>query len=311
MSLVETKLLRTASSPVPTVGRLDKMLKPVRDSHSGWQTLRRFVRIPSACVSALILLALLLAAALAPLLTSYQSDAISPLDAYTPPSLDHLMGTDNFGRDVFSRVLYGGRISLMVGFAATVIGGGIGLLLGMLASFFIGVIDEIIMRLLDIMLAFPDILLSMGIVALLGPSVQNVVIAVGISYVAGFARIARGSVLSVKAQDHVLAAQALGCRPATIMRRHILPNIVAPLTVYGTLSIASAILAAAGLSFLGLGAQPPTPEWGVMLSDGRETLNRAWWVSLFPGLAILVTTLSINFVGDGLRTALDPRVRGR
>jgi peptide/nickel transport system permease protein len=311
VSSVVTKLVRTGSGPAPTAGRLDAMLKPARDSHSAWQTLRRFVRLPSACIAALVLLGLMLAAALAPLLTAYESDAISPLDAYAPPSLDHPMGTDKFGRDVFTRVLYGGRISLMVGFAATVIGGGIGLLLGMVASFFIGVIDEIIMRLLDIMLAFPDILLSMGIVALLGPSVQNVVIAVGISYVAGFARIVRGSVLSVKAQDHVLAAQALGCRPAIIMWRHILPNIVAPLIVYGTLSVASAILAAAGLSFLGLGAQPPTPEWGVMLSDGRETLNRAWWVSLFPGLAILVTTLSINFVGDGLRTALDPRVRGR
>jgi peptide/nickel transport system permease protein len=291
--------------------RLQGTLAPPGASHSAWQTFRRFARIPSASVGALILLVLLLAAALAPLLTPYESDVIAPLDAYEPPSLAHPMGTDKFGRDVFTRVLYGGRISLMVGFAATVIGGGIGLLLGMLASFFSGVVDEIIMRLLDVMLAFPDILLSMGIVALLGPSVQNVVIAVGLSYVAGFARVTRGSVLSVKAQEHVLAAQALGCPPIVIMGRHILPNIVAPLIVYGTLSVASAILAAAGLSFLGLGAQPPTPEWGVMLSDGRETLNRAWWVSLFPGLAILVTTLSINFVGDGLRTALDPRVRGR
>jgi peptide/nickel transport system permease protein len=275
------------------------------------KTVRRFLRIPSASIGTLVLLVLILAAAMAPLLTRYESDAIAPLEAYAAPSFAHLMGTDKFGRDVFTRVLYGGRISLTVGFVATVLGGGIGLLLGMLASYFVGVVDEIIMRLLDIMLAFPDILLSMGVVALLGPSVPNVVIAVGISFVAGFARIVRGSVLSVKAQDHVLAAQALGCRPAAVMWRHILPNIVAPLIVYGTLCIASAILAAAGLSFLGLGAQPPTPEWGIMLSDGRETLNRAWWVSLFPGLAILVTTVAINFVGDGLRSALDPRVRGR
>ncbi len=281
-----TKQVRTASASAATASRLDATLKPRRDSHSAWGTFRRFVRIPSAGVGALILLALMLAAALASLLTPYESDVIAPLEAYEPPSRDHLLGTDKFGRDVFTRVLFGGRISLMVGFAATVLGGGIGLVLGMLASFFSGVIDEIIMRLLDVMLAFPDILLSMGIVALLGPSVQNVVIAVGLSYVAGFARVVRGSVLSVKAQDHVLAAQALGCRPTVIMWRHILPNIVAPLIVYGTLSVASAILAAAGLSFLGLGAQPPTPEWGVMLSDGRETLNRAWWVSLFPGLAI-------------------------
>jgi peptide/nickel transport system permease protein len=308
---VVTRQVRTTLGAAPAEGRLDAVLKPTRGSHSAWGTLRRFVRIPSAFVGALILLVLVLAAILAPTLTPYESDIIAPREAYDPPTRDHLMGTDKFGRDVFTRVLYGGRISLMVGFAATVLGGGIGLLLGMLASFFSGLIDEIIMRLIDIMLAFPDILLSMGIVALLGPSVQNVIIAVGLSYVAGFARCARGSVLSVKAQDHILAAQALGCRPRIIMGRHILPNIVAPLTVYGTLSIATAILAAAGLSFLGLGAQPPTPEWGVMLSDGRETLNRAWWVSLFPGLAILVTTLSINFVGDGLRIALDPRVRAR
>jgi peptide/nickel transport system permease protein len=308
---VATGQVRAAPEPAATADRLQAALTPTRNAHSAWGTFRRFVRIPSASVGAFILLTLLLAAALAPLLTPYESDVIAPLEAYDAPSPEHPMGTDKFGRDVFTRVLFGGRISLMVGFAATVIGGGIGLLLGMLASFFSGVIDEIIMRLVDVMLAFPDILLSMGIVALLGPSVQNVIIAVGLSYVAGFARCARGSVLSVKAQDYVLAAQALGCRPAVIMGRHILPNIVAPLIVYGTLSVASAILAAAGLSFLGLGAQPPTPEWGVMLSDGRETLNRAWWVSLFPGLAILVTTLSINFVGDGLRTALDPRVRGR
>jgi peptide/nickel transport system permease protein len=311
VSSVVTRQIEATTAPAPTAGGPDAVLRPTRDSHSAWGTFRRFIRIPSACVGALILLVLVLAALFAPLLTPYESDVISPLEAYEPPARDHLMGTDKFGRDVFTRVLFGGRISLMVGFAATVLGGGIGLLLGMLASFFGGVIDEIIMRLLDILLAFPDILLSMGIVALLGPSVENVIIAVGLSYVAGFARVVRGSVLSVKAQDHVLAAQALGCPPTVIMGRHILPNIVAPLIVYGTLSVASAILAAAGLSFLGLGAQPPTPEWGVMLSDGRETLNRAWWVSLFPGLAILATTLSINFVGDGLRTALDPRVRGR
>lgn len=301
-----------ASRPsTPSAGREQATLTTSGDAHAALKTFRRFLRIPSASIGAAALLVLLIAAALAPLLTPYKSDDISPLEAYAAPSINHLMGTDKFGRDVFTRVLYGGRISLMVGLVATVIGGGIGLLLGMLASYFVGVVDEVIMRLLDIMLAFPDILLSMGIVALLGPSVPNVIIAVGLSFVAGFARIVRGSVLSVKAQDYVFAAQALGCRPAAIMWRHILPNIVAPLIVLGTLSVASAILAAAGLSFLGLGAQPPTPEWGIMLSDGRETLNRAWWVSLFPGLAILVTTLSINFVGDGLRSALDPRVRGR
>jgi peptide/nickel transport system permease protein len=282
-----------------------------RESRSWADTAHRLVRIPSAAAGTAILGILLFLALLAPVLTPFGYDAISPLEAYSPPSLQHIMGTDKFGRDVFTRVLFGGRISLAVGLVATAIGGGIGVLLGMLGTYFAGVVDEIIMRFLDIMLAFPDILLAMGVVALLGPSVPNLMVAVGLSYFAGFARLVRSSVLSVKAQDYVLAAEALGCPPSTVMWRHIMPNIVAPLIVFGTLSVASAILSAAGLSFLGLGAQPPTPEWGIMLSDGRETLNRAWWVSLFPGLAILITTVSINFVGDGLRAVFDPRLRAR
>jgi peptide/nickel transport system permease protein len=273
--------------------------------------LRRFLTIRSAAAGAAILLALVLAAIFAPLLTPFDYAKIAPTAAYQAPSREHLMGTDKFGRDVFTRVLYGGRISLTVGLIATVIGACIGIVLGMNAGYFGGLVDEATMRVLDMMLAFPGILLAMGIVAMLGPSLQNLMIAVGIGYIAGFARLMRGNVLSARRFDYVLAAEALGAGSGTIMRRHILPNIAAPLIVYATLSVASAILTAAGLSFLGLGAKPPSPEWGIMLSDGRETLNRAWWVSLFPGLAILFTTLSINFVGDGLRTALDPRVRGR
>ncbi len=272
---------------------------------------RRFLTIRSAAVGAVVLLLLVLAAILAPSLTPFEYDKIAPTAAYEGPSRDHLMGTDKFGRDVFTRVLYGGRISLTVGLIATIIGGGVGVLLGMTAGYFGGLVDEATMRILDMMLAFPGILLAMGIVAMLGPSLQNLMIAVGIGYIAGFARLMRGNVLAARKFDYVLAAESLGGRSWTIMRRHILPNIAAPLIVYATLSVASAILTAAGLSFLGLGAQPPSPEWGIMLSDGRETLNRAWWVSLFPGLAILATTLSINFVGDGLRVALDPRMRGR
>jgi peptide/nickel transport system permease protein len=273
--------------------------------------LRQFLRIRTATAGAVVLFALVLAAVFAPQLTPYEYAKISPRETYAEPSRDHLMGTDKFGRDVFTRVLYGGRISLRIGLIAVAIGGGIGLVLGMTSGYFGGLVDEGIMRLLDVMLAFPGILLAMGIVAMLGPSLPNLMIAVGVGYVAGFARVVRSSVLAAKKYDYVLAAEALGCRSGRIMRRHIFPNITAPLIVYATLSVASAILTSAGLSFLGLGAKPPTPEWGIMLSDGRDTLNRAWWVSLFPGLAILVTTLSINFVGDGLRTALDPRMRGR
>lgn len=271
----------------------------------------QFVTIRSATAAALVLVALVLSAVLAPYLTSYEYDKISPTEAYASPSLDHPMGTDKFGRDVFTRVLFGGRVSLMVGLIAVAIGGTVGLLLGVTAGYFGGLVDEGITRLLDVMLAFPGILLAMSIVATLGPSLSNLMIAVGVGYVPGFARVMRGSVLATRQHDYVLAAAALGCRARTIMWRHILPNIAAPLIVYATLSVASAILTSAGLSFLGLGAKPPIPEWGIMLSDGRDTLNRAWWVSLFPGLAILVTTLAINFVGDGLRTALDPRMRGR
>lgn len=274
-------------------------------------SLRRFLAIRSAAVGAGILLLLVLAAVFAPLITSYEVAAIAPMDAYQPPSREHWMGTDKFGRDVFTRVVFGARISLTVGLIAIAIGASVGVLLGMSAGFFGGLVDEGIMRFLDILLAFPGILLAMGIVSMLGPSVTNLMIAVGIGYIAGFARLMRGSVLAARQYDYVLAARALGARSGPIMWKHILPNIAAPLIVYTTLSVAAAILTAAGLSFLGLGAKPPTPEWGIMLSDGRDTLNRAWWVSLFPGLAILVTTLSINFVGDGLRTALDPRLRGR
>jgi peptide/nickel transport system permease protein len=207
--------------------------------------------------------------------------------------------------------LYGGRISLRIGLLATSIGGIVGILLGMLGGYFGGWTDEIIARILDIMLAFPGILLAMSIVAVLGPGLNNLMIAVGISSIPGFARLARSTVLSVRRNDYIMAANALGVGSGRILWKHILPNIAAPLIVYSTLNVASAILSGAALNFLGLGAKPPSPEWGIMLSDGRETINRAWWVSLFPGLMIMITSLAINFAGDGLRTVLDPRMRER
>jgi peptide/nickel transport system permease protein len=272
-----------------------------RDGERGLASiaLRRFLTIPSAVGGAVLLVALVLAAIFAPLLTPFDFAAIAPTDAYAPPSREHLMGTDKFGRDVFTRVIYGGRISLTVGLIAIAIGASIGVTVGLVAGYFGGLVDEASMRVLDVLLAFPGILLAMGVVAMLGPDLRNLMIAVGIGYIAGFARLMRGNVLAARKFDYVLAAEAIGGRAGTIMGRHILPNITAPLIVYATCGVASAILTAAGLSFLGLGAKPPSPEWGIMLSDGRETLNRAWWVSLFPGLAILVTTISINFVGDG------------
>lgn len=283
----------------------------VRPRNPTVQALQRFLKIPSATLGALILILFIAMAAGAPLLTPYAFDKISPTEAYQPPSATHWMGTDKFGRDVFSRVLYGGRISLRIGLLATTIGGVAGIVLGMLSGYFGRWVDEIIMRLLDIMLAFPGILLAMSIVAVLGPGLNNLMIAVGISSIPGFARLARSAVLAAKGNDYVLAARALGVRDGAIMWRHILPNIAAPIIVYTTLNVATAILSGAALNFLGLGAKPPSPEWGIMLSDGRETINRAWWVSAFPGLAIMITSLCINFVGDGLRSVLDPRMRER
>ncbi|MBA2518785.1 MAG: ABC transporter permease, partial [Chloroflexia bacterium] len=264
--MATTREPRIATPPAPARNLPTSRSTWVRSTAS---SLRRFWTIRSATVGAVILLLFVLAAIFAPFLTPFDFAAIAPMDAYAPPSRDHLMGTDKFGRDVFTRVLYGARISLTVGLIAIAIGGTIGVFLGMTAGYFGGLVDEATMRLLDILLAFPGILLAMGIVTMLGPSVTNLMIAVGIGYIAGFARLMRGSVLAARTYDYVLAAEALGARAGPIMWRHILPNIAAPLTVYTTLGVASAILTAAGLSFLGLGAKPPAPEWGIMLSDGR------------------------------------------
>lgn len=269
---------------------------------------RRFMQSKSALAGAVVLIVLVASSAFAPVITPYRYDKISPREAYSPPSSTHLMGTDKFGRDVFTRVLYGGRYSLRIGLIAVLIGGSLGLVLGMSAGYVGGWTDEVIMRILDVMLAFPGILLAMAVVAVLGPGLNNLMIAVGVSQTPGFARLVRSAVLATKENDYVAAARALGGRRNAIMWRHILPNIAAPIIVVGTLNVAIAILAGATLNFLGLGAKPPTPEWGLMLTAARETLNRAWWVSVFPGLAIISATMSINFLGDGLRAALDPRL---
>ncbi len=275
------------------------------------QATRQYARLPAAMTGLVLLTLIALACIAAPLLTPFAYDKIAPTEAYQPPSWEHWMGTDKFGRDVFTRVLYGGRISLQVGLFATAIGGTIGLLAGMVAGYLGGLWDELIMRILDIMLAFPGILLAMTVVAVLGPGLYNLMIAVGIGSIPAFARLVRSSVLAGKAMDYVLAANSMGARTQRVMWLHILPNIAAPLIVFATLNVASAVLSGAALNFLGLGAKPPSPEWGIMLSDGRETLNRAWWVSLFPGLAIMTVSLCINFIGDGLRAVLDPRMRER
>jgi len=270
---------------------------------------RRFVANRGATAGAVALSFLILAAASAPILTPYDYARIAPSSTYQRPSTEHPFGTDRFGRDVFARVLYGGRLSLQVGLIATAVGTGIGVPAGLAAGGIGGTVDNVLMRVIDVMLAFPGLLLAIGIVAILGTGLTNLMIAVGIGSVPGFARVVRGSVLAAREHEYVLAARAIGCTEWTMMVRHILPNVMAPIIVLATLNVGSAILAGSTLNFLGMGAKPPSPEWGIMLADGRDTLTRAWWVSVFPGLAIMVTTMSINFVGDGLRQALDPRMK--
>lgn len=275
------------------------------------KTLRQLRRNPSVMVGAIILLSLIGIAILAPVIAPYDPTDPNPRVRTQSPSRDHFFGTDELGRDVFSAVIWGARISLRVGLISMGIGATIGTLVGLLSGFYGRWVDTILMRLVDILLAFPGILLAITFVAMLGPGLNNVMIAVGIANIPRFARVVRGSVLGVKNLTYIEAAESIGTPGRIIMFKHVLPNVLSPIIVMATLGIASAILSAAGLSFLGMGAQPPTPEWGAMLSNARNYLREAWWWATFPGLAIMVTVLAMNLLGDGLRDTLDPRLRSR
>jgi len=274
-------------------------------------TRRQLRRNKGALLSLAFLVVLTVVAILAPTLAPYDPLAVAVEEQLLPPSSTHWAGTDLFGRDIFSRLLFGARVSLLVGVVAVAIASVPGLMLGLIAGYNGRWIDGFIMRVMDMMLAFPGILLALSIVALLGPCLTNAMIAVGIAGIPNYTRLVRGSVLAAKRKQFVRAARAVGCRSWRIVFRHILPNIFAPFLVLATLDLAWAILNASSLSFLGLGAQPPTPEWGGMLNEGRGYLRQAPWITAAPGLAIMLTVLSVNLLGDGLRDALDPRMRTR
>jgi peptide/nickel transport system permease protein len=274
-------------------------------------TRRQLRRNVGALLGLFILVVIVSTAALAPLIVPHDPLTVAPETQLKPPSTVHWAGTDLFGRDVFSRLLFGGRVSLLVGVVAVLIASVPGTALGLIAGYYRSWVDGLIMRVMDLMLSFPGILLALGIVALLGPGLLNVMIAVGIAGIPSYTRLVRGSVLAVKKNLYVRAARTIGCRDGRILLRHILPNVLAPIVVLTTLDIAWAILNASSLSFLGLGAQPPTPEWGAMLSEGRGYMRQAPWITIAPGLAIMLTVLSVNLLGDGLRDALDPRLQTR
>lgn len=270
---------------------------------------RRLLRQPLSIFAGVVVILLIFTAVFGPSLAPYDPNAIDMANRFASPSLEHPFGTDDFGRDILSRVMVGARVSLMVGIIAVSISAILGSFLGILAGYTGRVIDEVIMRAMDILFAFPAILLAIAIMAALGRGIGNAMIAIGIVYIPIFARIARGSVLSVREEEFVDAARAVGSTDSRIMFKHIFPNTTSPLIVETTLSLSFAILAEAALSFFGLGTQPPDPSWGRMLAEGRAYFQQSVWLAIWPGLAIMFTVLGFNLLGDGLRDALDPRLK--
>ncbi len=273
--------------------------------------LRRLLRNRLAVAGGLVILFFFLVSAFPSLFAPRNPDRIDVTSILQPPSAAHPMGTDDLGRDVLARVAYGARISLKVGFVAVGIATSIGLVIGLLSGFYGGRVDAVLMRFVDIMLCFPTFFLILAVIAFLSPSIVNIMVVIGLTGWMGVARLVRAETLSLRERDFVAAARAQGAGTARIMFRHILPNAMAPILVAATLGVAGAILTESALSFLGIGVQPPTPSWGNILTTGKNYIAFAWWLSLFPGLAILVTVLAYNLLGEGIRDAVDPRLRGR
>ncbi|WP_318026060.1 nickel transporter permease [Dethiobacter alkaliphilus] len=277
---------------------------------SGYQTFyKRLKKNKAALIGGYLLLFFIIVAIVGPFFTVHDPVRVDFTQKLLTPSATHWFGTDHNGRDIFTRIIYGMPITLYVGFTSVIIGALIGVPLGVFSGYYGKMIDTVLMRLIDILLAFPGILLAIALVSVLGKSVTNVIIAVGVFSIPAFARIARGSTMSVRKLEYIDAVRALGASDMRIIFKHILPNIISPIIVQATIRIAISILAASGLSFLGLGAQPPSPEWGAMLSQGRRYMFDYPHVALFPGLAIVTVVLAFNIFGDGLRDAYDPKAK--
>lgn len=287
----------------PPEAPADQASGPWRDA---WKAFRKN---KTAMAGLGIILFFVLIALLAPWIAPYDFKAQQLVNRLAPPSAEHWFGTDDLGRDLFTRVIYGARISLWVGFFSVIGSIIVGTALGILAGYYGKWMDMMISRLFDILLAFPSILLAIAIVAILGPSLQNALYAIAIVNIPTYGRLVRAKVLSLKSEEYITAARAIGMKNGRILFSHILPNSLTPIIVQGTLGIATAIIEAAALGFLGLGAQPPDPEWGKMLSDSRQFIQKAPWTVVFPGLSIMLTVLGFNLMGDGLRDVLDPRMK--
>ncbi len=276
-------------------------------SYRNKRLIRKFTRkriiIYGSVLAVLVVLSLF-----APYFAPYDPIQIS-MEGRKSPNVDHIFGTDRLGRDILSRIIYGTKYSLSIGIISVSIGLIFGTTMGVLSAYYGGLVDTIIMRFIDALLAFPGILLALVVIAVLGPGLFNVMLAVGISTVPEYARLARGKVLSVMQLEYIEAIHSIGGSNIRVILKHILPNISAPITILATLQVGNAILVGSGLSFLGMGAQPPTPEWGLMTAEGRSFMSQAWWISTFPGIAILITVISINQFGDGLREAIDPYLK--
>lgn len=288
---------------------MSQELIQIRKQSQAGAIAKRFLRNKAAVLSLIIILILCFCALFPQVVAPYGYDDQDLSRLFVEPCGQYLFGTDNFGRDIFSRVVYGCRTSLLIGLSSVVISCVIGIVIGCLAGYYGAVADNVLMRIMDIMLAIPNILLAMSIVAALGTGTQNLILAIGIGAVPGYARIVRASILSVKDQEYIEAARSIGAGSWRIILKHILPNCMAPIIVQATMNIATAILSTAGLSFIGLGIEPPTAEWGSMLSSGRAYLRDHWFVVTFPGLAIMITVFAFNLFGDGLRDALDPKLK--